>query len=309
MKVKIDHESVKNLIRNIASEVKLERLKRPFSMLPPKPFHFPQFSKLDRPWIAHPVMAEGLEMDALHDIYGMPRDIPQIILTMSGAVYGQEFADFSIEVFGLKGETDQSDEVGRLAARSIGEHIVVSNADPDTIPYGAGAIQSITNINTGECLLKIYIWRWRVFMDNSSLCLENNWHNNDLIGGGWVPYILGIKYDNPEKMVEDTIRFAPAFKLCNLVDATLSRPGRPEGSGWFRSTSDFRTALNDVLSLFSTRPTQLEVLIKLDDHALRQKGPKKPRTQSDTKLLRKWIADAELVDFDTVIKERFPEST
>ncbi len=51
-------------------------------------------------------MASGLEMDALHDIYGMPRDIPQIILTMSGSAFGQEFADFSVELFGLQGEKD-----------------------------------------------------------------------------------------------------------------------------------------------------------------------------------------------------------
>ena len=218
-----DRERVKQLIRNIANEIKLERLKRPFSMLPPKPFHFPQFSKLDRPWIAHPVKADGLEIDALHDIYGMPRDIPQMILTVSGIMYGQEFADFSVEFFGLKGETDLPDEVDRLAERSIGDRIKYSNADPDTLPFGAGCSFSITNQDTGECIVNVHAWRWRVFMDNSSLCLENNWHTNDLIGGGWIPFILGIVYANPEKMVADAIRFAPAFRLCNLIDAELGK--------------------------------------------------------------------------------------
>lgn len=232
---------IRDLIRNTAREVKLHRLKQPYSMLAPKPFHFPQFSKLDKPWLAQPVKAEGLEMDALHDVYGMPRDIPQMFLTMSGTEYGEEFADFTVEVFGLKGETDEPDDVSRLAERTIRDKIKVSNVDPDTIRFGAGGCSSITNNETGECMVKIYVWRWRVYMDNSSLCLENNWFNDDLIGGGWIPYILGIVYDNPEKMVADIHRFAPAFKLCNLVDADLSRPGRPER---YKNKEEFLTDLN-----------------------------------------------------------------
>jgi hypothetical protein len=222
MQFDINNETVTNLIRNIARQVKLERLKQPYSMLSPEPYQFQRFSKLDRPWLAVPVEAKGLELELLHDSYGMPRDIPQMILTISGSEYGQEFADFSVELFGLKGETDHPDEINRLSARDIGDNITVSNAAPDTIPFGAGASLSITNKETGECIVRIYVWRWRVFMDNSSLCLENNWHRNDLTGGGWIPFVLGIVYDNPDKMVDDTRRFAPAFKLCNLVEADLS---------------------------------------------------------------------------------------
>jgi hypothetical protein len=83
-----DH--VKGMLRFIASKVKLERLKQPYSMLAPEPFHFERFSKLTgpSPFLAQAVEATGLEMDALHDIYGMPRDIPQMILTMQGNKFG-----------------------------------------------------------------------------------------------------------------------------------------------------------------------------------------------------------------------------
>jgi hypothetical protein len=216
-------EYVIGLIRHIANGLKLERLKRPYSMLEPEPFHFPRFSKLDSPWVATPLKVEGLEIDALHDIYGMPRDLPQMIFTVSGIFYGQEFSDFTIEMFGLQLDPAQLrlNEINRLAQRSIGENVIVSNADPDTLPLGGGLLFSMADIATGEIKAALSVWRWRVFLNNSSLCLENNWHTNDTTGGGWIPYILGIVYDNPEKMVADAIRLAPAFRLCNMVDARL----------------------------------------------------------------------------------------
>src|SRR5215216_3543707 len=221
LEFEINREFVENLIRNIANEIKLERLKRPYSMLAPEPFHFPQFSKLDDvPWKAQYVEASGLEIDALYEHYGMPRGVPHIIVTLAGTGYGQEFADFTIEMFGLKGDEDEPDKINRLAERTIG-NTTVSNADPDSLPLGAGMSFSVRDPETDKCIVKIHVWRWRVFMDSSSLCLENNWHTNELTGGGWIPYMLGIVYGNPEKMVADAIRFAPAFRLCNLVEAQL----------------------------------------------------------------------------------------
>lgn len=220
---------IRDLILNAAREFKLKRLKQPYSMLAPKPLHFPQFSKLEGTGhAADTVQVSGLDMDALYDTYGMPRDVPQMILTVPGVRYGQEFADFTVEMFGVRGDVDQPDEIGRLAERTIADNMIVAKADPDTLPFGAGGTYILEERKTGKCLIKIHIWRLRVFLNNSSLCLENNWHRNDLIGGSWIPFILGIVYDNPEKMVADTIRFAPAFRLCNLVEAAFSRPGRPE---------------------------------------------------------------------------------
>jgi hypothetical protein len=236
-------KAARQLIYEAANWIKLERLRKPYSMLAPKPFHFPQFSKLDQPWVAQSVMAEGLEMDALHTVYGMPRGIPQMILTVSGALYGQEFADLTIEYFGLQGQTEEPEGVNRIAQRTIGNNIVFSNADPDTLPFGAGCSFAINDLETGQCKVRVHAWRWRIFMDNSSLCLENNWHTNSLTGGGWIPFILGVKYDNPEKMMADTNRFTPAFKLCNLVDARLSRRGRPEK---YETKEEFLSALSDA---------------------------------------------------------------
>ena len=225
MEIEINRETVEQLIRNIARGLHLERIKRPYSMLSPKPFHFPQFSKLEQDFLATPVRAEGLEIDAIHDHYGMPRGLPQIFATCQGARYGDEFADFSVEMFRLQGDTDQSDELNRLTERTVGNNVRVSNVDPDSLPLGSGGVFSMTDTTTGECKVKILVWRYRVFMDDSSLCLESNWQTNKLTGGGWIPYILGILYANPEKMIADIIRFAPAFKLCNLVEARLLRIG------------------------------------------------------------------------------------
>lgn len=222
-----DRERVKQLISNILSEIKLERLGRPHSFSAPVPFHFPQYSKCDS-FKAQVVSASGLEMEALYGLYGMPRDIPQVIVTLPAIMYGEEFADFSIEMFGLKVDAVQPAVNDRLVERAIGENIKISNANPDTIPFGGGLFFSMTNSVTREDIISVAAWRWRVFMNESSLCLENNWWRKELVGGGWIPYILGIVYDDPEKMVADAHRFAPAFRLCNLVGARLGekRGGR-----------------------------------------------------------------------------------
>jgi hypothetical protein len=52
-------------------------------------------------------------------------------------------------------------------------------------------------------------------MDDSSLCLENLWHD----AGLWLPYVLGINYYDPEKLIVDSRRFSVAYKLGNLIDA------------------------------------------------------------------------------------------
>lgn len=242
-----DREKVKQLIRNIASEVKLERLGRPYSLLSPAPYHFQQYSKCDA-FKAQVVEASGLEMEVLYEHYGMPRGIPQVIATLPGAFYGEKFVDFSIEIFGLKVDLAQPAEIDRLAERSIGDNFKYSNANPDSIPFGAGLFFGMIDSNTGESVINIAAWRWRIFMNESSLCLENNWHRNDLTGGGWIPYILGIVYDNPEKMVADAIRFAPAFRLCNLVEASLNeRRGGDRRPKWKRECWS-----NDTLNRYAT---------------------------------------------------------
>ena len=269
MEITIDRESVENLIKNYASAIKLERLKRPFSMLSPEPVHFPRFSKLEGSGFkAQQVLATGLEIDALHEHYGMPRDIPQMLVTVAGLNYGQEFKDFTIEMFGLKGDENEPDEINRLAERTIGK-TKVSNADPDSLPFGAGLSFSINHPDSGKCIVKIHVWRWRVFMNDSSLCLENNWQTNKLTGGAWIPYLLGIVYANPKKMVEDMMRFAPALKLCNLVDAKLPITGRPP---IFSSKEEFLTALDQAaMHLDGQTLTQPNVgaLIGADERQIR----------------------------------------
>jgi hypothetical protein len=163
-------------------------------------------------------------MEALYKHYGFPRGLPQMVVTYQGEQYSPEFADFTIELFGLKGNTDEQDEVIRLDEREIKENVRVANVDPDSLPYGSGGTFSLANEETGECIVKIHVWRWRIFMTDSPLCLELNWHRDDLTVGGWIPYMLGIQYDSdPEKAVLDGHRFARAFRLCNLVKADLSQ--------------------------------------------------------------------------------------
>jgi hypothetical protein len=93
-----------------------------------------------------------------------------------------------------------------------------------------------------------------------------------------------------------------------MEEAKLRLGGRPEGTGWFKSTKDFRTGLKESLATQITRPTQLHMLKLLDDHRLCQLKPQEPRTQSHTKLLRVWLHRAKLRDYDEALRRYWKPS-
>jgi hypothetical protein len=193
----------------------------------------------------------------------MPRDLPQTFVTYPGIAFGDQFADFTIELFGLKGEDIPPDEIERLAQRQVGQ-VQYANAVSETLPMKAGLRFTATNHETGDHI-SVWAWRWRVFMDDSSLCLENLWQSQ----AGWIPYVLGIKYDNPEKMVADAHRFAPAFRLCNLIDAKFPITGRP---ATFKNKAEFLDAIEHAAGLLDgaslTQPN-IAVLMEADERQIR----------------------------------------
>lgn len=203
----------RNVLEELLNRIRLEQLGQPYSLLGPRPLRFPEYSKADKFEIGEGSSINDPQLELLHS-WGMPRDISYAIVTIPGRWYGAEFADFTIELFGVTSEPLDAEEVTHLPRRQVGQ-IQYSNADPTSIPKRAGLRFQIT-VDHNTCAM--IAWRWRVFMDQSSLCLENLWHGLT----GWIPFVLGIKYDNPEKMVADAHRFASAFRLCNLIEADLS---------------------------------------------------------------------------------------
>ncbi len=106
----------------------------------------------------------------------------------------------------------------------------------------------------------------------------------------------------PEELLEQ-IKISP-LEIIKPYMPARSR-GRGRGSGWFRSPSDFLEALQAVLKRFQKRPTQLQVLKKLDMHYLCQLKPKEPRKESHTKLLRNWLQAASIESWDEAIKRYY----
>lgn len=200
------------LVEAILNRVKLERLGQPYALLSPKPHHFPQYSKAEK-FSTVCGQANDPQLELLYG-WGMPPDLPHALATIPGKDVADEFADFTIELFGLKGEPLQESDMNPPIQRQVGR-VRYANVDSSNIEMNAGLHFYVKDELGNE--LTILAWRWRVFMNDSSLCLENLWHQLS----GWIPFVLGIKYDNPEKMVADMVRFAPAFRLCNLLEAVL----------------------------------------------------------------------------------------
>lgn len=216
----------RRLVEEVLNRIKLERLGQPYALISPKPYHFPQYSKAET-FTAVSGWANDPQLELLYS-WGMPRDVMHASACIPGNDFDDEFADFTIELFGLKGEPLQESDLDPPARRQVGR-VRYANVNSASIAMKAGLQFYVRDENGKE--LTVLAWRWRVFMNDSSLCLENLWHGLS----GWVPFVLGIKYDNPEKMVADLARFAPALKLCNLLDAELGeRRGGDRRPKWKR---------------------------------------------------------------------------
>lgn len=198
------------LVEKILNKAKAERLEHPHSLLSPKPYHFEVGSKHTGVAVTMVGPASDPQMETLYS-YGMPRIPFYIIGTLSAAIYGNEFADFTLEYFGIISEQVN---VETIRERQVGQGRCL-NSRPKELPLNAG--MSVTLENDRGFLITILPWRWRVFMNESSLCLENLYHR----AIGWIPFVLGVRYKNPEKTVADAARFAPAFRIGNLIDAQI----------------------------------------------------------------------------------------
>ena len=79
--------------------------------------------------------------------------------------------------------------------------------------------------------------------------------------------------------------------------------GRPQGSGLFKNTDDFLTALKDVLEKAHKKPTQIVALHALRQHPLCQGQTTDKPTQDQTKTLRNWLTKCGMTYKDAL--ERF----
>jgi hypothetical protein len=155
----------------------------------------------------------------------------------------------------------------------------------------------------------VQIWRIRTYTLESEMFEEKT--RPSYVGGAWKRVLREIRslpddYTN-QKMLDSLAAANNSFSSNShngnqLQESRKRRPGRPKGTGWFRDKAEFQRALKEVLQSFHKRRSQLHVLVKLDGHSLCRIKPKKIRTQSDTKLLRIWIEQAGLRDFDHVIE-------
>ena len=76
--------------------------------------------------------------------------------------------------------------------------------------------------------------------------------------------------------------------------------GRPQGSGLFKNTDDFLTALKDVLGKAHKKPTQIVALRALRQHPLCQIQTTDELTQNHTKTLRNWLKECGMMYKDAL---------
>lgn len=96
----------------------------------------------------------------------------------------------------------------------------------------------------------------------------------------------------------DTIRSLDTYIKSFVSRRLLTRGrGRTKGSGLFKTVEDFRAALQNVFEGFSQKPSEIEVIEHLRQHALCQRRTSKAALQSQTRTLRGWIKKSGFNDF------------
>lgn len=101
---------------------------------------------------------------------------------------------------------------------------------------------------------------------------------------------LSIHYVKENPLSAEEFR-AHQEKAFARIRELLPKPddGRPKGTGLFRDTDDFQTALKDVLEKAHKKPSQREALHAIRQHPLCRKQTKDYPTANQAKTLRNWL--------------------
>lgn len=108
--------------------------------------------------------------------FGMPKDVDLALRNMAGARFGAKYKDFTIELFGVVGETPP-DIATQITASSQVKNWRSHILDLSQIPkheIRAGAYLGIP-LDDGS-IVNMQVWRTRVFMADSSMYAEELWH-------------------------------------------------------------------------------------------------------------------------------------
>jgi hypothetical protein len=199
------------------NEQSMKQNQYPFALYTPRPKHFELYGK-----------AVGIKLtgrlpgdcdDPQYQLlceYGMPNDRMAIVATLPGSSYGSEFEEFTVELFGVEGSEPLGGKV--LKHKKIGSIEAGSyNLRPMTPPeksLGGGYVL----VEVPEKRVELQLWRCRIFLEKSSLCLEMLWHGDVK---GWMEHVIS----RPFEPAVQYSRMAKAAKLRDTIMLETRRGG------------------------------------------------------------------------------------
>lgn len=142
----------------------------------------------------------------------------------------------------------------------------------------------------------VQIWQNRIYVLGLDHFMVLTWNPD---AAGWErknEYHKGKQFCTVQAAQNDLVK---SLALLESVVETKMKgsPGRPKGTGLFKSIEDFCVALRSVFEGFSQKPSEVQVIEQLRQHPLCQQKTSRAKLENQTRTLRDWIQKAEYNDF------------
>jgi hypothetical protein len=175
------------------------------------------------------------------------------------------------------------------------------HGSPYEVEFFGVTIDEPPDPNVVDCLISYgegrlaHMWIYRVRWKHTKATYEGIWIPGD-DSGSWAISIRDLHLVNKKNRARDCAKLLEGAPL--ITDALRrigAQPGRPAGTGYFRTTDDFLTALNAILSRADEKLSQPKALYRLTKHSLYQ-GPELSESECSKtpKTLRNWLDRAGL---------------
>ena len=204
-----------------------KRIQQPLSLVTPNPKHFDLYSKAAGIELTGrlPGQCDDPQFQFLCG-YGMPNDRMSIVATLPGFSYGIEFKEFSIEFFGVEGS--ELPEIADVELKHFGivegKSFELTSTD-NSLPGG------YLTVEVPPKKFIVEFWRCRIFLNQSSLCLEMLWHGSVK---GWGEHIISRPF-------ETSAHYSRMAKAAALRDSVMAETRR----GGDRNPKEIQELWND----------------------------------------------------------------
>jgi hypothetical protein len=187
-----------------------------YSLTSPTPKHFDLYNKAVTLDISG---QEGTCDDPQYEAlcnFGMPKNRMPLFVTMPGGTYGNEFKELSVEFFGVEGS--EPFETTNFQFKALG-NVEVGPYDSRAMTPSESLPGGYVMVATAESAQRFIVefWRCRIYLDQSSLCLEMLWQGDTV---GWNEHILSRPFESSTQY----LRVAKAAKLRDVL-LTITRRG------------------------------------------------------------------------------------